>query len=123
MNIFEEMDQQGDGELPIDIIIQRFLEHMQIESFLEDDFTYNKHGHANKSPGFLRHLRSNIAHHNNDDNNDDDSDDSDDNDSSSCSSSSSRFPRPGPDLVYVSLAFEQKVRIFKLRAETDMFSR
>jgi hypothetical protein len=31
------MDQHGDGELPIDIIIQRFLEHMQMESVLEDD--------------------------------------------------------------------------------------
>lgn len=37
LNIFEEMDQHGDGELPIDIIIQRFLEHMQMESVLEDD--------------------------------------------------------------------------------------
>ena len=37
LNIFEEMDQQGDGELPIDLVISRFKEHMQIESVLEDD--------------------------------------------------------------------------------------
>ena len=37
LQIFEEMDQQGDGELPIDVIIQRFLDHMQLESVLEDD--------------------------------------------------------------------------------------
>lgn len=37
LNIFEEMDQHGDGELPIDIIIQKFLENMQMESVLEDD--------------------------------------------------------------------------------------
>ena len=31
------MDQHGDGELPIDIIISKFLENMQMESVLEDD--------------------------------------------------------------------------------------
>jgi Ca2+-binding EF-hand superfamily protein len=31
------MDQQGDGELPLNIVINRFQEYMQIESVLEDD--------------------------------------------------------------------------------------
>jgi len=37
LNIFEEMDQQGDGELPLNIVITRFQEYMQIESVLEED--------------------------------------------------------------------------------------
>lgn len=37
LNIFEEMDQQGDGELPLSVVIERFQQHMQIESVLEDD--------------------------------------------------------------------------------------
>ena len=37
LNIFEEMDQQGDGELPLNVVIERFQQHMQIESVLEDD--------------------------------------------------------------------------------------
>jgi Ca2+-binding EF-hand superfamily protein len=31
------MDQQGDGELPVDVVITRFQENMQIESVLEKD--------------------------------------------------------------------------------------
>lgn len=37
LRIFEEMDQQGDGELPIKTILTKFQEYMQIESILEDD--------------------------------------------------------------------------------------
>ena len=37
LNIFEEMDQQGDGELPLNMVINKFQEYMQIESVLEDD--------------------------------------------------------------------------------------
>ena len=31
------MDQQGDGELPLNTVIVKFQEYMQIESVLEDD--------------------------------------------------------------------------------------
>lgn len=37
LQIFIEMDQQGDGELPVDVVITRFQENMQIESVLEKD--------------------------------------------------------------------------------------
>lgn len=37
LNIFEEMDQQGDGELQNEVVLQRFQQHMQIESVLEED--------------------------------------------------------------------------------------
>ena len=31
------MDQEGDGELPLNMVITKFQEYMQIESVLEDD--------------------------------------------------------------------------------------
>ena len=37
LNIFEEQDQDGEGELPIDIVITKFQENMQLESILDDD--------------------------------------------------------------------------------------
>ena len=39
LNIFEEMDQHtdGGGELPVDIVVTKFQENMQLESILEDD--------------------------------------------------------------------------------------
>ena len=37
IQIFEEMDQKLDGELPITVVFEKFQQHMQIESILDED--------------------------------------------------------------------------------------